>query len=164
VLVGRKNCVNRGGNAFANGSGDNSVVSVVNNQGSGVFNEKCRFLGKDVEKTTVEGGRGGITVHKAVNAGENNRSSNVSSSSVDFKRNIVRTNRGVVGPSNDGVDKGFGNFSGGTFDNFIVDTEERVGVAGGSVDPLIPPEVGQQCVDSGRVVSDTIVSIFKGGD
>jgi hypothetical protein len=96
VLVRRKNSVNRGGNTFANSSGDNSVVSVVNNQGSGVFNEKSRFLGKDVEKTTVEGGRGGITVHKALNAGENYRGSNVCSSSVNFKRNIVRTNRRVV--------------------------------------------------------------------
>jgi hypothetical protein len=59
-----------------------------------------------------------------LNAGEDNRSSNVRGNPVDFERDIVRANSRVVGFGNNSVDEGFGDFSGSTFDDFVVDAEK----------------------------------------
>jgi hypothetical protein len=164
VLVRRKDSINRRSNAFSNSSGDNSIVSVVDHQRSSVFNKESRFLRKDIEETTVEGRRRGITVHKAMNARENNRSCNVSSGPVDFEGDIVRTNSRVVGFGNNRVDESFGDFRGSTFNNFVVDTKESVRITGGGVNPFILPEVSQQRIDPGRVVCNTVIGVFKGSD
>jgi hypothetical protein len=164
MLVRRKDGVNGWGYAFANGSGDYSIVSVVDHQWSCIFNKKCRLFWKDIEQATVERRWGRIAVHKAVNAGKDNRSSNVRSDPVDFERNVVGTHSRVIGVGNYSVDKGFGDFRRSTFNNLVVDAEKSIRIASGSMNPFVLPEISQQRVYPGRVIGYTVISVFKGGD
>jgi hypothetical protein len=82
-----------------------------------------------------------VTVHEPANAGEKYRGRNISGGSVDFKGNIVRTNRRIVGIINGCTNEVFSDSSRSTGDTFVVDLEEFSSIMGRGVMPFITPEL-----------------------
>jgi len=107
MLVGREDGVKTGGNAFSNAGRNKSVVGVVDNKRSSVFNQHSRFFRKDIKEATVEARRGRGTIHKVLDTRMQDRSSNVGIGPVHSKGDVVRTRSRVVGIGDNRMHKFF---------------------------------------------------------
>ena len=105
-----------------------------------------------------------MTVHEPVDAGKQNRGRDVSSNSVDFKRNIIRANRRIVSVGNDSVNEVYSDSGGCTRDTLVVDLEKFLGVVSRRVVPLIAPELCQNLIDFDGVVRDGVINVLDGRD
>ena len=164
MLIRGKDRVNRGSDTFSDAGGNNSVICVVDHQGSGVFCKVGRFLLEHVQQTCIEVVRRGMTFHEPVNAGEKNRCRDISSVSVDFKRDIIRANCRVIGVVNDSVDKVLSDSSGGTRNTLVVYLKKFGSILGRGVMPFITPKLRQNLIDFDGIIGDSVITIFDGGN
>ena len=82
-----------------------------------------------------------MTIHEPMNAREKNHSGDISSVPVNFKRDVIGTNRRVIGVVNDCVDEIFSDNGRSTRDTLVVNLEKFGSVLGRGVMPFITPEL-----------------------